>query len=146
MGAVQLPEVVRSGDQAVRPGSREMPSDFASLIPMACDDKGSSVHTLEDDEELVNYSSSPEWMNLEINVVHLFVDGSVPTEEDLAHFDFEPKDAIFQKPKDTDNHLKALYMKGHINGKPVSRMLVDGGAIVDLMPYFYSSEGPKSAN
>jgi hypothetical protein len=66
-------------------------------------------------------------MNLEINVVHLFVDGSVPTEEDLAHLDFGAKD--------TDNHLKALYMKGHINGKPISQMLVDGGAIVNLIPY-----------
>jgi hypothetical protein len=65
----------------------------------------------------VDYSSSPERMNLEINVVHLFVDGSVPTEVDLAHLDFGPKDAVFQKPKDTDNHLKALYMKGHINGE-----------------------------
>ena len=26
-------------------------------------------------------------------------------------------------------------MRGHINGKPISRMLVDGGAIVNLMPY-----------
>jgi hypothetical protein len=83
----------------------------------------------------VEYSSSPERMNLEINVVHLFVDGSVPTEEDLSHLDFGPKDVVFQKPKDTDNHLKALYMKGHINGKPISRMLVDGGAIVNLMSY-----------
>jgi hypothetical protein len=102
---------------------------------MVCDDKGSSVHTPVDDEQLVDYSSSPEQMNLEINVVHLFVDGSVPTEQDLAHLDFGPKDVIFQKPKDTDNHLKALYMKGHINGKPISRMLVDEGAIVNLMSY-----------
>jgi hypothetical protein len=83
----------------------------------------------------MDYSSSPKQMNLEINVVHLFEDGSVPTEEDLAHLDFGPKYAIFQKPKDTNNHLKALYMKGHINGKPISRMLVDGGAIVNLMLY-----------
>jgi hypothetical protein len=69
-------------------------------------------------------------------VVHLFVDGSVPTEEDLAHIYFGLKDAMFQKPKDTDNHLKALYMKGHINEKPISRMLVDGGAIVNLISYF----------
>jgi hypothetical protein len=102
---------------------------------MACDDKGLFVPTSEDDEELVDYSSFPERMNLEINVVHLFVDGLVPTEEDLAHLDFGPKDAIFQKPKDTDNHLKALYMKGHINGKPISRMLVDGATIINLMPY-----------
>jgi hypothetical protein len=92
---------------------------------VVCDDKVSSVPTLEDDEELVDYSSSPKRMNLEVNVAHVFVDGSVPMEEDFTHLDFGPKDAIFQKPKDTDNHLKALYMKGHINGKPISRMLVD---------------------
>ena len=42
---------------------------------------------------------------------------------------------MFQKPSEKDNHLKALYMRGHINGKPVTRMLVDGGAIVNVMPY-----------
>ena len=31
--------------------------------------------------------------------------------------------------------MKALYVRGHINGKPISRMLVDSGAIVNLMPY-----------
>jgi hypothetical protein len=62
---------------------------------MVCDDKGVSARTPEDGEQLVYYSSSPERMNLEINVVHLFVDGSVPTEEDLAHLDVGPKDAIF---------------------------------------------------
>jgi hypothetical protein len=123
--AVQPHGAVRPGDQAVRPGSPEILPGFVSSIPMVCDDKGAFVHTPEGDEQLVDYSSCPERMNFEINVVHLFVDSSVPTEEDLAHLDFGPKDAIFQKPKDTDNHLKALYMKGHINGKPISRMLVD---------------------
>jgi hypothetical protein len=27
-------------------------------------------------------------------------------------------------------------MKGHIKGKPISRMLLDGGAIVNLMLYY----------
>ena len=49
--------------------------------------------------------------------------------------DFGPCEAVFQKTKESDNHLKALYMRGHINGKPISHMLVDGGAIVNLMPY-----------
>ena len=62
---------------------------------------------------------------MEINVV---------PEEDLAHLQFGPREAVFQKPSENDNHLKALYMRGHINGKPVTRMLVDGGAIVNLCP------------
>jgi hypothetical protein len=32
-------------------------------------------------------------------------------------------------------HLKALYLKGFIDDKPMTKMLVDGGAIVNLMPY-----------
>src|SRR3954462_4419155 len=53
----------------------------------------------------------------------------------MAHLDFGPKNAIFEKPKEPMTHLRPLYLKGHINGSPVSRMLVDGGAVVNLMPY-----------
>ena len=42
--------------------------------------------------------------------------------------------AIFDKPV-KHRHLKALYVKGFIDGKPMSKMLVDGGASVNLMPY-----------
>jgi hypothetical protein len=76
-GAVKPPEgAVRPGDQAVRLGSPETPLGFTFSIPMVCDDKVSSVHTPEDDEQLVDYSSSPERTNLEINMIHLFVGGT----------------------------------------------------------------------
>ena len=42
--------------------------------------------------------------------------------------------AIFDKPI-KHRHLKALYVKGFIDGKPMNKMLVDGGASVNLMPY-----------
>ena len=42
--------------------------------------------------------------------------------------------AIFDKPVKY-RHLKALYMKGFVDGKPMDKMLVDGGASVNLMPY-----------
>ena len=32
-------------------------------------------------------------------------------------------------------HLKPLYVRGHIDGKPVTRMMVDSSAVVNLMPY-----------
>jgi hypothetical protein len=142
------PAPVRPVEESVRPvtpvgpvdvdgqtDDPETPSGFSSSVPMVCDDKSASDPAPEDDEELVDYSSSPERMNLYINVIHMSMDGYVLSEEDIAHLDFGPKESIFQKPKATENHLKALYMKGHINGKPISRMLVDGGAIVNLMPY-----------
>ena len=72
---------------------------------------------------------------MEINVVHLSSEYFVVPEEDVAHLQFGPREAVFQKPSDKDNHLKALYMRGHINGKSVTRMLVDDRAILNLMPY-----------
>jgi hypothetical protein len=42
--------------------------------------------------------------------------------------------AIFDK-LDKHQHLKALYLKGFIDGKRMSKMLVDGSASVNLMPY-----------
>ena len=42
--------------------------------------------------------------------------------------------AIFDKPV-KHRHLKALYVKGFIDGKLMSKMLMDGGAFVNLMSY-----------
>ena len=42
--------------------------------------------------------------------------------------------AIFDKPI-KHRQLKASYMKGLVDGKPMNKMLVDGGASINLMPY-----------
>ena len=42
--------------------------------------------------------------------------------------------AIFDKPA-KHRYLKALYMKGFVDGKPMNKMWVDGGASVNHMPY-----------
>nr|ABA97489.1 retrotransposon protein, putative, unclassified [Oryza sativa Japonica Group] len=56
-------------------------------------------------------------------------------EAEVAQFSLGPKDAVFEKPDESNRHMKPLYLKGHVDGKPVSRMLVDGGAAMNLMPY-----------
>ena len=44
--------------------------------------------------------------------------------------------ATFEKPEDDKRqHLKALFMKGFVDGKPITKMLVDGGAAVNIMLY-----------
>ena len=84
----------------------------------------------------MDYEASPAHSNMEINVVRFSEEYyAISEEEEAALLDFGPCEAVFQKPKESDNHLKALYMRGHINGRPISRMLVDGGAIVNLKPY-----------
>jgi hypothetical protein len=50
----------------------------------------------------------------------------------MALLILEPKQAILEKTEDgKSQHLKALYLKGYVNGKPVTRMLFDGGAAVN---------------
>ncbi|KAK1646387.1 hypothetical protein QYE76_064192 [Lolium multiflorum] len=61
-----------------------------------------------------------------------------PSDEEVsvAQFDCGPRPVIFEKPRDRSyRHLKALYLKGYINGQPISKMLVDTGAAVNIMPY-----------
>jgi hypothetical protein len=54
----------------------------------------------------------------------------------VAQLDFGPRPVIFEKPREKNyKHLKALYLKGYINGHPVNEMLVNTGAAVNIMPY-----------
>ena len=52
----------------------------------------------------------------------------------MAQWVCQAENATFEKPEKY-LHLKALYLKGFIDEKPLTKMLVDGGAAVNLMPY-----------
>jgi hypothetical protein len=54
----------------------------------------------------------------------------------VAQLDLGPWLVIFEKPRGNNyKHLKALYLKGYINGQPVNKMLVDTSAAVNITPY-----------
>jgi hypothetical protein len=44
------------------------------------------------------------------------------------------KQATFDKPA-RNQHMRPLYLKGYVNGKPLTKMFVDGGAAVNVMSY-----------
>ena len=57
-------------------------------------------------------------------------------EEAVAQLNLEPIPATFEKLEDEKRkHLNALFLKGFVDGKSVTKMLVDGGAAVNIMPY-----------
>jgi hypothetical protein len=86
------------------------------------------------DEEMVDYKATLE--RTEVNVVYLFADYYIVEDDSTAaEFNFAMESVVFQKPLDSINNLKPLHIKGHINGILVHSMLVDSGAIVNLMPY-----------
>jgi hypothetical protein len=54
--------------------------------------------------------------------------------EAVAQLTLKSQQEIFDKPSQ-HRHLKALYMKGFVDGKLMIMILVDGGAAINLMPY-----------
>jgi hypothetical protein len=94
----------------------------------------------EDDllgEDMVDYEASPERPGMDVNVITFYADCTIVGDDEpvVAQFDFGPKEAAFTKPKESVNHLKPLFVRGHIDGIPIAKILVDRGAAINLMPY-----------
>jgi hypothetical protein len=104
--------------------------DFASTVASMV---GMEVPEVSD-EDMVDYEATPE--RGEVNVVVLSADYYIIEDDSAAAvFNFSIQDATFKKPDQPVNHLKPLHVKGHINGTLVHNMLVDNGAIVNVIPY-----------
>jgi hypothetical protein len=96
----------------------------------ASDDVPTSME--EDDlpgEDLVDYEASPERPGMDVNVITFSADCTIIGDDEpvVAQFDFGPKEVAFTKPKESVNHLKPLFVRGHIDGIPIAKMLVDRG-------------------
>jgi hypothetical protein len=84
----------------------------------------------EDDllgEDLVNYEASLEHTCMDINVITFSADCTIIGDDEPVVAPFGPKETAFTKPKESVNHLKPLFVRGHIDGIPIAKMLVDGG-------------------
>jgi hypothetical protein len=44
------------------------------------------------------------------------------------------KQATFDKPA-KNRHMRLLYLRGYVNGKPLTKMFVDGRAAINVMSY-----------
>jgi len=56
--------------------------------------------------------------------------------DQITQLALDPMAAIFEKPADNERqHLKALFVKGRGDGQPMTKILVDGGAAINIMPY-----------
>jgi hypothetical protein len=86
---------------------------------------------------VVDYEASLQHAGMEVNVTTFLTNYTIIGDDEsvVAQFDFGPKNMTFTKPKESVNHLKPLYVCGHIDGTPISRMLIARGATVNLMLY-----------
>jgi hypothetical protein len=103
----------------------------------------------EDDllgEEMVDYGTSLKHSCMEVNAIMFLANYTIISDNEpvVAQFDFGPKGMVFTKPKELVNHSKLLYVRGHIDGTLISRMLIDGGEAITLMLYsLYRKHGKQ---
>jgi hypothetical protein len=105
-----------------------VPSHSCSKVPTPADGE----------EEMLDYEALAVREDMDVNAIYLsFMDYSLVGDDEVVGMSFGPRDAVFQRPKDSENHLKPLYIRGHLDGTPISQMLIDRGAIINLMSYSF---------
>ena len=75
-----------------------------------------------------------EFSDQDGNLWYLEGDVIVEEVEYAALVPAEPEEIKFKKWIKA-RHLKPLYIKAHVNEKPISRVLIDGGVVLNMMPY-----------
>jgi hypothetical protein len=100
--------------------------------PMTSDD---NMDLLDNNESLLIKYGSPPPIGMDMNTVLMLPAEFRGAEEEVAQMCLSPKEVVFKKPEESSQHLKPLCVRGHIYGKPISRMLIDSGTAVNLMSY-----------
>jgi hypothetical protein len=90
--------------------------------PMTSDD---DVDLLDDDEPPLIKDGSPPPTSMDVNMVFTLPVEFRGVEEEFTQMCLDPKEVMFEKLEESSQHLKPLYVWGHIDGKPISRILID---------------------
>jgi hypothetical protein len=95
---------------------------------MAFDD---DMDLLDGDKSLLMKDGSPPPIDMVITLPAEFRGA----EEEVTQMCLNPREVMFENPMELSQHMKPMNVQGHINGRPISRMLIDGGGAINLMSY-----------
>jgi hypothetical protein len=70
---------------------------------------------------------------MEVNMVFTIPGEFYALGHEVAAMALGPKKVVFDKPGEARGHMNPLFIKGHINSRPMGRMMVNGGASVNIM-------------
>jgi hypothetical protein len=127
----------RSGREGERQALQRHPTDNPDEARVEGEGKANTPAPTasDDDESLLIKDESPPPTGMDMNMVFTLLAKFRGAKEEAAEKCLSPKEGVFENPEESSQYLKPLYVRGHINGKPISRMLIDGGTVVNLMSY-----------
>jgi hypothetical protein len=83
----------------------------------------------------------------EVNMVFVLPEELKAPKTEVAHLTLWSERAVFKKPVRLGEHMKFLYIKGHLDGAQVGRMMVHGGASVSIvLLFFFAKLGQKESD
>jgi hypothetical protein len=71
--------------------------------------------------------------SLDINMVFVIPEEFRAPETKIVELCTGVERAVFERPPKLAEHMKPSYIRGHLDGVPVGRMRVDGGASINIM-------------
>jgi hypothetical protein len=95
-----------------------------------------NMDLFDDDEPPLIKEGSPPPTDMDINMVFTLSVEFRRVDEEITQLCLGSNVDVFKKYEESSQHLKHLYFRGHIDGRLISMMLIDGGAVVNLMLYF----------
>jgi hypothetical protein len=90
---------------------------------------------LDNDESPLIKDESPSPIGMDINMVFTLLAEFKGVKEEVSQMCLDPKEVMFEKLEESSQHLKPLYIRDHINGRLISRMLINDGTAVNLILY-----------
>jgi hypothetical protein len=93
------------------------------------------MNLLDNDESSLIKDGSPPSTDMDINMLFMMLAEFWGVEEVITQMFLGPMEIVLKKPEESSRHLKPLYVQGHINMRPISWMLVDSSATVNLILY-----------
>jgi hypothetical protein len=94
-----------------------------------------NIDLLDDDESPLIKNGSLPPIGMDVNMVFTLPAEFRGAKEEVAQMCLSPKEVVFEKPEELSQDMKPLYIRGHIDGRLISRMLIDDGAAINLMSY-----------
>jgi hypothetical protein len=102
-------------------------------------DNDSSRSEKDKEERLATECNDDDTLGSVANSMDINMVFTIPTEfrapeNDVADLALGAERAVFERLKNVGEHMKPSFIKGHLDGKPLGRMMVDGGVSVNIMP------------
>jgi hypothetical protein len=70
---------------------------------------------------MLDYEPSSVREDMDLNVIYLSsMNYCLVGDDEVLDMSFGSRDDVLQRPKDSENHLKSLYIQGHLGGMPIS--------------------------